>query len=88
MAKLIYKPFGILVGVLAGVLAGRAFERIWGLVSEDEPADAEDREAGWGEVLSSAAIHGAVYGLVQALVRRSGAKGFERATGIWPGSSG
>lgn len=85
MAKLIYKPFGIVVGVLAGVLAGQAFERIWNRLSDKPPADAEDRDASFGEVAATAAIHGGVYGAVQALVRRGGAAGFERATGIWPG---
>jgi hypothetical protein len=85
VAKILYKPIGILVGVLAGLLAGKLFELIWGLVSDEQPADADDRDAGWPEVLISAGIQGAVFATVQALVRRSGAKGFERVTGIWPG---
>ena len=85
MAKILYKPIGIAVGVLAGLLAGKVFELIWGLVSDEQPADADDRDAGWPEVLISAGIQGAVFATVQALVRRSGAKGFERMTGIWPG---
>ena len=36
-------------------------------------------------MLISAAIGGAILKTVQALVRRGGAKGFERATGFWPG---
>lgn len=86
MAKILYKPIGILVGVLAGIVAGQVFERIWALISDEQPADADDRDAGWPEVLISAGIQGAVFATVQALVRRSGAKGFERMTGIWPGS--
>jgi hypothetical protein len=85
VAKILYKPIGIAVGVLAGLLAGKVFELIWGLVSDEQPADADDRDAGWPEVLISAGIQGAVFATVQALVRRSGAKGFERMTGIWPG---
>ena len=86
MAKILYKPIGILVGVLAGLLARKFVELIWGLISDEQPADADDRDAGWGEVLVSAGIQGAVFATVQALVRRSGAKGFERVTGIWPGA--
>jgi hypothetical protein len=85
MAKILYKPIGILVGVLAGILAGQLFERVWALISDEQPADADDRDAGWGEVLVSAGIQGGIFAFVQALVRRSGAKGFERATGVWPG---
>jgi hypothetical protein len=36
-------------------------------------------------VLISAAVSGVIVKVVQALVRRGGAVGFERATGFWPG---
>jgi hypothetical protein len=85
MSKLIYKPVGILVGALAGLVATQLFERIWALISDSEPADPDDREAGWTEVLVAATLSGAIFGAVRALIQRGGAKGFERATGIWPG---
>ena len=85
MAKLIYKPVGILVGVLTGLVATRVFEKIWGLFSDTEPADPDDREAGWAEVVIAATISGAIFGACRAIIQRGGAKGFERATGIWPG---
>jgi hypothetical protein len=85
VAKLLYKPVGILVGVLAGLVATQLFERIWALISDSEPADPDDREAGWVEVVAAATISGAIFGAVRALIQRGGAKGFERATGIWPG---
>lgn len=83
--KLIYKPFAILVGILAGVLSKKAFARVWEAIAEEDPRDPDDRDASWGEVIAAAAISGAVIKVVQALVRRGGAKGFERATGYWPG---
>jgi hypothetical protein len=86
MAKLLYKPVGLLLGAIAGVIASKLFEQVWAMISDDDPADPDDREASWGEVLVSAAISGAIFTAVRALVQRSGAKGFERATGIWPGS--
>lgn len=87
MARLMYKPVGILAGMIAGLIASKLFERVWGLISEDDPPDPEDREAGWTEILASAAIGGAIFAAVRALVRRGGAKGFKRATGVWPGDS-
>lgn len=85
MAKLLYKPIGIIVGMLAGFAAAQAFQRVWALISDEEPADPDDRDAGWTEILIASAVQGAIFSTVRALVRRSGAKGFERATGIWPG---
>jgi Protein of unknown function (DUF4235) len=83
--KFIYKPFAIIVGLIAGMIGRKLFEQIWGLVADDDPRDPDDRDGTWAEIIASAAIGGAIMKVVQALVRRGGAKGFERATGIWPG---
>lgn len=83
--KFIYKPFAIIIGLIAGILSRKVFEQLWGVVSDEDPADPDDRDASWAEVLISAALGGAILKTVQALVRRGGAKGFEHATGFWPG---
>ena len=83
--KLIYKPFALVVGLLAGILSKKAFERIWTAFTDEDPSDPDDRDATWTEVLISAAASGVIIKVVQALVRRGGAVGFERATGFWPG---
>jgi len=83
--KLVYKPFAIIVGLLAGMLGNKAFEKVWGAFADEDPSDPDDRDATWTEVLISAAVSGVIIKVVQALIRRGGAKGFERATGFWPG---
>ncbi len=83
--KFIYKPFAIIIGLIAGMIGKKVFEKTWGMFAEDDPRDPDDRDAAWSEVLISAAVGGAILKVVQALVRRGGAKGFERATGKWPG---
>lgn len=84
--KLLYKPFGVLVGVLGGVLASILFRRVWMAVADEEDApDATDRTRSWGEVVMAAAVQGALFGAVKALVDRAGAAGFAKATGRWPG---
>ena len=86
MAKLLYKPVGIAVGLIAGAIAGQLFERLWAAIgSGGKPADPEDRDGGWVEIIVSSALMGAIFGAVRAVVQRGGAFGFERATGIWPG---
>jgi hypothetical protein len=85
MAKLMYKPLGLLASVLGGMLAGAVFNRIWAMFAHrDDPPDATDADRSWKEVLPAAALHGAVFGLVKAAVARGGAAGVERATGTWP----
>lgn len=86
MAKVLYKPFGMVVSVVGGLIASALFRKLWKLVAHDDetPAPTQRRRT-WGEVLAAAALQGAIFGLVKALVDRAGATGFARATGAWPG---
>jgi hypothetical protein len=86
VAKVHYKPFGLVVSVLGGIVARAIFKRIWGAAaSEEEAPKATDQTRGWGEVLVAAAAEGAVFGGVKALIDRAGATGFAHVTGSWPG---
>ena len=86
MAKLIYRPLGIAFSVLGGLLASTIFKQIWKLAAGEEDAPkAKESEYGWKEILSAAAVQGAIFGLVKAAVDRGGAEGFQRLTGVWPG---
>jgi Protein of unknown function (DUF4235) len=47
VAKLIYRPFGLLFSVLGGILAPVAFKQLWRLLSHaDEPPKATEGEYG------------------------------------------
>ena len=86
MAKVIYRPLGLIFSIVGGILAGAVFKQIWKLVSHEEEAPkAKESEYGWREVLPAAALEGAIFGLVKAGVDRGGAKGFQKLTGVWPG---
>lgn len=84
--KMLYKPFGMIFSVLGGLVAAKLFAQLWRLLpgtSESAP-ESKDPNHTWKEVAVSAALQGAVYGGVKAIVDRAGARGFERATGTWP----
>ena len=86
-AKLAYRPFGLIAGIVSGMIAGAVFKQIWRRVAdEDEAPDALQSEYGLGQVVLAAAIQGAIFAAVKALVDRGGAKGFQRLTGDWPGN--
>jgi hypothetical protein len=86
VAKVLYKPFGLIFSVLGGIVAGAIFKRIWGAAAnEDEAPKATDETRGWTEVVVAAAAEGAVFGGVKALIDRAGATGFAHLTGAWPG---
>lgn len=85
LQKIAYKPVGILLGVAAGAVAGLIFKQVWKLASGDADApNATDEDRGWGEILAAAAVQGAIFATVKALVDRSGAAGVRKFTGEWP----
>ena len=62
------------------------FKRLWKLISHQDVAPTATQEGrSWHEVLTAAALRGAIFGLVTAAIDRGGAVGFQRATGAWPG---
>ncbi len=82
VAKIAYKPIGLIFSVLAGVLASALFGQLWKRISgEDEAPDATSEDYGTREVLAAAALHGAVFGVVKAAVDRAGMKGVRKLVG-------
>jgi Protein of unknown function (DUF4235) len=85
-ASVVYAPLGVAISVGSGLLAGVIFSQVWKRVAGHEDApQARDRTRGWGEVVAAAAVQGAIFAAVKAIVDRGGATGFRRVTGAWPG---
>ncbi|MEU4215958.1 DUF4235 domain-containing protein [Actinoplanes sp. NPDC026623] len=85
LRKVAYKPVGLLLGVAAGAAAGFIFKEVWKLASGDDDApNATDEDRGWGEIIAAAALQGAIFATVKALVDRGGAASIRRVTGEWP----
>jgi hypothetical protein len=86
MIRLLYKPVSVLVSVLGGVLAGVIFKQVWKLAAgEDDAPKATDARRGWREILPAAALQGAIYAVVKAVIARGTAEGTRKLTGVWPG---
>ena len=43
--KLIFAPISIVLGLVAGILGKKVFEKLWGLVDDEEPPRPEHRES-------------------------------------------
>ena len=85
-AKLAYRPVGIVASIAAGAIASALFKQVWKRVAdEDDAPSAMQSEYPLGQVLLAAALQGAIFALIKALIDRGGAKGFQRLTGSWPG---
>ena len=85
LQKVAYKPVGLLLGIGAGAIAGLVFKEIWKVASGDDDApNATDEDRGWTEIIAAAALQGAIFAVVKALVDRGGATGVRKLTGTWP----
>jgi hypothetical protein len=87
-AKILYRPFGIVSSVLGGIVAGAVFKQVWKHAAPGEQADAPkalESEYTLQQVLIAAAVQGAIFAAVKAVLDRAGARVFERWTGDWPG---
>lgn len=83
--KLLFAPFGIIAGLLAGFLGKKLFEGAWALVDDNEPPQAERRDASMGKLALASALEGAVFRSVRALVDHGARSAFASVTGSWPG---
>ena len=85
-AKVAYKPVGLLSGVIGGAIAGIVVRQVWKRVAdEEEPPEALEREYPWREIILAAAVQGAIFAVVRAVINRGGAEAFRKLTGSWPG---
>ncbi|HLU57871.1 MAG TPA: DUF4235 domain-containing protein [Pseudonocardia sp.] len=79
LAKLGYKPIGLLFGLIGGMLAGKLFAAVWKRISdEDEAPQPLSDDYSTREVLLAATLQGAIFGLVKTAVDRYGLKGVRR----------
>jgi uncharacterized protein DUF4235 len=87
-AQILYMPIGIVTSLLAGLVARRIFQVVWKHATPGDEEDAPtplESDYDFREILVAAAIQGVVFSLVKAVVRRGGARAFQKWTGDWPG---
>ncbi|MFI1186150.1 DUF4235 domain-containing protein [Streptomyces californicus] len=84
-SKIAYKPVGFALGAVSGMIAGAVFQQTWKLIEgEGDAPDALDEDRSWRQILLAAAVQGAIFSVVKAVVERSGATATRRVTGSWP----
>ena len=87
MRKMQYKALGLLVGVLGGMLASAIVGRVWKLTpGHDEAPEAIDTRRSWTEILTAAALQGAIFAVIRAAVERATAASAETLAGDEPGT--
>lgn len=83
--KFVFAPISIVLGLVAGMIGSKIFERIWGLIDEEEPPQPQHREFSWPKLVAALLIEGAIFRLVKGLVDHGSRTSFAKLTGAWPG---
>jgi len=83
--KLVFAPLGIVAGLLAGFAAQKGFERVWALVDDEDPPEADQRGVPLPKLIAALALEGAIFRLTKGIVDHGARGGFAKATGHWPG---
>jgi hypothetical protein len=83
--KLVFTPFSIVLGLLAGIVGQKVFEKIWGLVDDEEAPSPQHREFSWPKLIAALVVEGAIFRLVKGLTDHGARTGFAKLTGTWPG---
>ncbi len=83
--KLVFTPLSIVLGLLAGLIGKRIFERVWGLIDDEEPPSPEHRRLSRPKLVAALALEGAIFRLVKGLADHGARRAFAGATGSWPG---
>lgn len=88
MAKLLYKPFGIVLALVTGRLAAKLFDVVWPRL--DRAGDgtvptATEKNASPARAVAATAVQAATYAGTKATVDRFGVRVFYHLTGLWAG---
>ena len=88
MAKLLYKPFGIIAGLIAGKLATQIFNALWAKIDpegEEKGPQPKLRETPAAKAVAGTALQAATFAGTKAVVDRASLRTFEHFTGAWAG---
>ena len=86
MNKMLYKALGLLVGALGGALASAIVKKVWQVTpGPDEAPEPIDTRRSWTEILTAAALQGAIFAVIRAAVERATASSAEKLADEEPG---
>ena len=83
--NVVFKPIGIITGLLAGMIGKKIFERVWGIVDDEQAPEPKHREVPAVKLVIALLLEGAIFRLVRGLADHGLRHGFAQLTGQWPG---
>ena len=83
--KFLFLPLSIVSGLVAVQLSKKLFDFIWGRVDDEEAPHPKHNRIDMRKLAIALLIEGAVFRLIKGLVDHEARRGFQKATGSWPG---
>jgi uncharacterized protein DUF4235 len=83
--KVLFMPVGLAAGLAAGIAGRKLFERLWGLVDDEEPPQPENRDIPLAQLALALAVEGAIFRLAKGFTDHAVRRSFAGLTGTWPG---
>jgi Protein of unknown function (DUF4235) len=80
-----FTPFGLVVGLAAGQLAKKIFDKVWGLIRDEEAPRPKHREVPVATLVLALLVEGAIARVVRGMVDHGTRHGWAQLTGAWPG---
>lgn len=83
--KMVFTPVSIVLGLIAGIVGQKIFEKLWGLVDDQEPPSPEHREFSWPKLIAALLVEGAIFRLIKGITDHAARRTFAKVIGTWPG---
>ena len=81
----IFTPIGLVAGLAAGQIAKKIFDKVWGLVQDEEAPRPKHRQVPVMTLVLALLVEGAIARVVRGMVDHGTRHGWARLTGEWPG---
>src|SRR5204862_6484115 len=81
----VFTPLGIVLGLGAAQVSRKIFDKVWGLIDDEEAPRPKHRDVPLLKMLAALLVEGAIFRLVRGLVDNGSRHGWARLTGTWPG---
>jgi hypothetical protein len=89
MAKLLYKPFAIVLGIVTAKVAGSLFNVVWARLDRNGDGTVPgptERDADTRRAIAASAVQAATFAGTRTAVDRFGLRVFYHLTGLWAGT--
>jgi hypothetical protein len=81
----LFTPIGVVVGLVAGQISKKIFDKVWGLIKDEEAPRPKHREVPLGTLVLALLVEGAIARVVRGMVDHGTRHGWAQLTGSWPG---